>query len=92
MKLTYVPGWLVKKGKMDKARRVLERNFKDVEGYAVERELGIIAATIEMQQEFDRQAKSEGPFAMFKGLNGKRFLIGSWPKVCRAVRPSYLLR
>jgi len=71
----------MRKGKIEKAKSVLERKFGDVPGFDVERELGIIAATIEVQQEFDRQAKAEGPLGIFKGLNGKRFIIGSWPKV-----------
>jgi len=72
---------------MDKARKILSSNFKDVPGYDCEPELGVVVATIEMQQEWDRQAKSEGPFAIFQGLNLKRFLIGSWPKLCRFHSP-----
>jgi len=78
-------GWLVSKDKFDQARKVLDFKFKGVPGYDVDRELGIIAATIEKQRQWDREAKAEGPFAMFKGLNGKRFLIGSWPKVLQQV-------
>jgi hydrogenase-4 membrane subunit HyfE len=41
----------------------------------------IIAGTIELQRKWDREAAAEGPFAILQGLNLKRFLIGSWPKV-----------
>ena len=71
---------------MDKARNVLVFKYKDVPEYDIDRELAIIAATIEKQRQWDREAKAEGAFAIFKGLNGKRFLIGSWPKV-RLLRP-----
>jgi hypothetical protein len=74
-------GWLVSKGKVDKARKVLESKYKNVKGYNIDGELAIIAATIEQQRAMAAAGKAEGPFAIFKGLNGKRFLIGSWPKV-----------
>lgn len=66
---------------MDRARKILDSNYKGVPGYDSDRELGIIAATIERQRENDQAARAEGPLAIFKGLNGKRFLIGSFPKV-----------
>ena len=77
---------------MDKARKILEFKFASVAGYDIERELGIIHATIERQREWDRQVKASGPLAIFKGLNGKRFLIGSWPKVSRGVHCTSLHR
>ena len=78
-------GWLVSKGKLDQARKVMNWKFKHVQGYDIERELGIIAATIEKQRVWERQANAGGPFAIFKGLNLKRFLIASWPKVLQQV-------
>ncbi|OCF31052.1 hypothetical protein I317_06846 [Kwoniella heveanensis CBS 569] len=75
------PWWLVSKGKLDKARSTLEKKFAHIPGYDINRELGIIEATIEQQREWDRETKAHGPLAILKGLNGKRFLIGSWPKV-----------
>lgn len=56
--------------------------YKNVEGYDTQAELAIIVATIGKQQEYARENENEGPLAIFKGLDGKRFLIGSWPKVC----------
>ncbi|RSH94199.1 hypothetical protein EHS25_004002 [Saitozyma podzolica] len=73
--------WLVSKGKIERARKTLEYRFGAIPGYDIDGELSIIAVTIEKQRHWDREAKAEGPLAIFKGLNGKRFLIGSWPKV-----------
>ncbi|WVW83082.1 hypothetical protein I302_105100 [Kwoniella bestiolae CBS 10118] len=75
------PWWLVSKGKLDKARNVLVKKFQNIPEYDIDGELAIIAATIERQRQWDREAAAEGSWAIFKGLNGKRFLIGSWPKV-----------
>jgi SP family general alpha glucoside:H+ symporter-like MFS transporter len=69
------------KGRVDKARAVIQNKYKYVKGYNVDGELAIIAATIEQQRAMAAAGKAEGPLAIFKGLNGKRFLIGSWPKV-----------
>jgi len=74
------PWWLVSKGKIDQARRVLAKKNGKVPGYDVDAEVGIVVATLERQREWDREAAAEGPFAMLKGLNGKRFIIGAWPK------------
>jgi SP family general alpha glucoside:H+ symporter-like MFS transporter len=78
-------GWLVSKGKIERARKTLEYRFGAIPGYDIDGELSIIAVTIEKQRHWDREAKAEGPLAIFKGLNGKRFLIGSWPKVGWAI-------
>ena len=69
---------------MQLATKILNRNFSEVQGYDVERELGIISATVEQQRMWDRESGQQGFWAMFKGLNLKRFLIGSWPKVSTA--------
>lgn len=74
-------GWLVSKGRTEKARKVLVNKFKNVEGYNYDGEIAIMASTIETQRLLAIAANAEGPFAMLKGLNLKRFLIGSWPKV-----------
>lgn len=60
---------------------MLENKFKNVEGYNYDSEIAIMASTIETQRLMAIASKAEGPLAMLKGLNGKRFLIGSWPKV-----------
>lgn len=60
---------------------MLEFKYGKVPGYDIERELGIIAASIESQKLWAEASRAEGYFAIFKGLGLKRFLIGSWPKV-----------
>ena len=74
-------GWCVRKGKVDTARNILSRTYKGVPGFDLETEIGILEATVEIQKVYDLQVKQEGPLAIFKGLNLKRFLIGSYPKV-----------
>lgn len=75
------PWWLVSKGRIDKARQILQKKNGSVVGYDLEAELGIIVQTIELQKQEALASKAIGPLAIFKGLNGKRFLIGSYPKV-----------
>lgn len=75
------PWWLVSKGRIEDARKVLQRKNSSVPGYDLDAELGIIVHTIEIQRQEAKIAKLEGPFAMLQGLNLKRFLIGSYPKV-----------
>ena len=69
------------KGRNEQARKVLVQKYQNVPGYDIDHELSIIEATIERQRAWSLEAKAHGPLAIFKGLNGKRFLIGSWPKV-----------
>lgn len=75
------PWWLVSKGKNVQAKKILTMKFSGVPQYDIDTELAIIEATIEDQRAFDKLSKAEGPLAMLKGLNLKRFLIGSFPKV-----------
>lgn len=75
------PWWAVRHNKVDLARKILTFTYKGVDGYNVDRELAILVHTVEVQKQHDAAAKMLGPFAVFKGLNLKRFLIGSWPKV-----------
>lgn len=71
------------KGKLDKAKNVLERKFGGIEGYDVETELAVLVGTVEKQKQYNAEMKLTGRFAIFKGLHLKRFLIASWPKVGR---------
>jgi hypothetical protein len=75
------PWWTARKGKLDRTRKILEYTHRGVRGYNVERELGIILHTIEVQRENDAATRAMGFTAVLRGLNGKRFLIGSYPKV-----------
>ncbi|WOO84104.1 High-affinity glucose transporter HXT2 [Vanrija pseudolonga] len=75
------PWWLVRKNKLERAKKVLQWNYKGVPGFDADHEISIIAATIEQQKRWELEAKSQGPFAILTGLNLKRFLIGCYPKV-----------
>lgn len=75
------PWWLASKGKHDRCRKILTWKFKGVPGADVDKELSIIEETLAEQRRWDEIYKAQGIFAIFKGLNLKRFLIGSWPKV-----------
>lgn len=66
---------------MDRARKVLVQKYKNIDGYDIDHELSILEATIERQRAWSLEANSQGAFAMLRGLNLKRFVIGSWPKV-----------
>jgi SP family general alpha glucoside:H+ symporter-like MFS transporter len=75
------PWWLVSKGRLEDARKILQKKNSSVPGYDLDAELGIIVHTIELQRQEAKLAKLEGPLSMLQGLNLKRFLIGSYPKV-----------
>lgn len=75
------PWWLVRKNKIEKAKKVLTWNYKGVPGFDADHEISIIAATIEQQKRWELESKAQGPFAILTGLNLKRFLIGCYPKV-----------
>jgi SP family general alpha glucoside:H+ symporter-like MFS transporter len=75
------PQWAVRHGKVDLARRILTSSYKGVDKFDVDKELNIMLYTVEVQKQHDSDANLLGPFAIFKGLNGKRFLIGAWPKI-----------
>lgn len=74
------------KDKIELARKVLLLKNKHVPDFDVERELAIMAHSVEEQRRFTQNAKEGGFFAVFKGLNRKRFFIGCWPLVLQLVR------
>lgn len=78
--LPKTPWWLARRGKIDQARKVLDRTYKGVPGNDSDRQMGIILASIEQQRKRNAETDALGPFAMLKGLNLKQFLIGSYPK------------
>lgn len=66
---------------MEGASKVLKWKYGNIPGYSVEEEVAIIAATIEQQRIWRMEQGANGHWGMLKGLNLKRFLIGSYPKV-----------
>ncbi|CZS96291.1 probable maltose permease (MalP) [Rhynchosporium graminicola] len=75
------PWWLVSKGKVDKAAKVLQKYNGHLEGYNVDEMISIMSATIEEERQLAEQNAELGPMAVFQGRNLIRFIIASWPKI-----------
>ncbi|KAL1874023.1 hypothetical protein VTK73DRAFT_577 [Phialemonium thermophilum] len=75
------PWWLVSKGKLNKATKVLRRCNGRVEGYNIQEHISIMDATVEEERLIAIENKQEGPWAVFSGRNLLRFLIAGWPKI-----------
>lgn len=75
------PWWLVSKGRLEKAEKVLLRHNGHIEHYDVNTELGIMVATVEEERRLAIENKNMGLFSVLRGQHGWRLLIASWPKV-----------
>ncbi|WWD09795.1 hypothetical protein V865_007923 [Kwoniella europaea PYCC6329] len=75
------PWWLVSKGKLDKASKVLQRYYGHIEGYNVSDEVAIMTATIEAEKQTAAREGQEGHWAVFQGRNLLRLIIAAWPKI-----------
>ncbi|WWC89683.1 uncharacterized protein L201_004608 [Kwoniella dendrophila CBS 6074] len=75
------PWWLVGKGRLDQASRILNRYHGHIEGYNASEEVGVMTATIEAEKVLAAKENQEGPFAVFQGTNLLRLIIASWPKI-----------
>ncbi|KAF7595497.1 hypothetical protein BBP40_005833 [Aspergillus hancockii] len=75
------PWWLVSKGKLDHASKVLQRYNGQVEGYDVAEQIEIMSATVVEERRIAERDSQEGPWAVFQGRNLIRFLIAGWPKI-----------
>ncbi|KAI1617370.1 general substrate transporter [Exophiala viscosa] len=62
------PWWLVQKGRINQAEKVLATTHKGVPGYDTKHELSIIVATVQHED------------LIFKGTNFWRLFIAFWPK------------
>ncbi|RSH95581.1 hypothetical protein EHS25_000673 [Saitozyma podzolica] len=74
------PWWLVQRGKIDEAEKVLAMTHKGVSGYDVKEELAIIVATIEHERILTASETQNQLFQIFKGVNLWRLFIAFWPK------------
>ncbi|KAK7430478.1 hypothetical protein QQZ08_002997 [Neonectria magnoliae] len=75
------PWWLVSKGKLDKAGKVLNLCNGHIEGYDVQEQIGIMNATVMMERHIAKRDSKEGIWAVFQGRNLVRFIISAWPKI-----------
>ncbi|EMR68330.1 putative sugar transporter protein [Eutypa lata UCREL1] len=73
------PWWLVQRGKYNSAQKVLASTHKNVPGYDVKNELGIIVATVEHELLVTREIKNQLA-QIFQGINAWRLFIAFWPK------------
>ncbi|KAJ1713571.1 hexose transporter [Aspergillus flavus] len=75
------PWWLVSKGKLDKASKMLRRYNGRVEGYDVSEQIEIMSATVVEERRIAERDSQEGMWAVFQGRNFIRFIIAGWPKM-----------
>ncbi|KAB8244826.1 general substrate transporter [Aspergillus flavus] len=75
------PWWLVSKGKLDKASKMLRRYNGRVEGYDVSKQIEIMSATVVEERRIAERDSQEGMWAVFQGRNFIRFIIAGWPKM-----------
>ncbi|KAE8414590.1 hexose transporter [Aspergillus pseudocaelatus] len=75
------PWWLVSKGKLDKASKMLRTYNGRVEGYDVSEQIEIMSATVVEERRIAERDSQEGMWAVFQGRNFIRFVIAGWPKM-----------
>ncbi|KAB8218924.1 general substrate transporter [Aspergillus novoparasiticus] len=75
------PWWLVSKGKIDKASKMLRTYNGRVEGYDVSEQIEIMSATVIEERRIAERDSQEGMWAVFQGRNFIRFVIAGWPKM-----------
>ncbi|KAE8365729.1 hexose transporter [Aspergillus caelatus] len=75
------PWWLVSKGKLDKASKMLRTYNGRVEGYDVSEQIDIMSATVVEERRIAERDSQEGMWAVFQGRNFIRFVIAGWPKM-----------
>lgn len=74
------PWWLVSKGKLDEATKVLQMCNGGVEGYDVQEQIEVMAATVMIERQTAELNSEIGTWAVFRGRNLLRFFISGWPK------------
>ncbi|KAE8372412.1 general substrate transporter [Aspergillus bertholletiae] len=75
------PWWLVSKGKLDKAAKMLRTYNGRVEGYDVAEQIEIMSATVAEERRIAERDSQQGTWAVFQGRNFIRFIIAGWPKI-----------
>ncbi|KAJ5946930.1 hypothetical protein N7454_003769 [Penicillium verhagenii] len=77
------PWWLVSKGKVDRAAKILQTYNGGVEGYDVQEQINVMDATVAEERRVAESNAENGKLAVFKGRNLIRFIIASWPKIAQ---------
>ncbi|GIK07192.1 hypothetical protein Aspvir_002848 [Aspergillus viridinutans] len=75
------PWWLVSKGKIQEAEKVLKTCNGTVPGYNIEDQINVMTSTVAHERIVAERNKEQGMWAIFKGRNMIRFIIAGWPKI-----------
>ncbi|GIJ90475.1 hypothetical protein Asppvi_009430 [Aspergillus pseudoviridinutans] len=75
------PWWLVSKGKMQKAEKVLKTCNGTVPDYNIDDQINVMTSTVVHERIVAERNKEQGMWAIFKGRNMIRFIIAGWPKI-----------
>ncbi|KAI1629082.1 general substrate transporter, partial [Exophiala viscosa] len=73
------PWWLVQKGRINQAEKVLATTHKGVPGYDTKHELSIMVATVQHEDLVMAEDKHQ-LIQIFKGTNFWRLFVAFWPK------------
>ncbi|THX79417.1 general substrate transporter [Aureobasidium pullulans] len=79
--LPETPWYLVSKGKLDQAKKVLMKMHGRKQGYDSQEQVDLMMSTIASERAAAEQNSELGPWAVFQGKNLLRFIIAAWPKI-----------
>ncbi|THY37340.1 general substrate transporter [Aureobasidium pullulans] len=79
--LPETPWYLVSKGKLDQAKKVLTKMHGRKQGYDSQEQVDLMMSTIASERAAAEQNSELGPWAVFQGKNLLRFIIAAWPKI-----------
>ncbi|KAJ5950918.1 uncharacterized protein N7479_009331 [Penicillium vulpinum] len=77
------PWWLVSKGKIENAAKILTRYNGKIDGYNVDEQIQVMSATVAEERILAERNSEVGIWAVFQGRNRIRFFIAAWPKIAQ---------
>ncbi|KAJ5820027.1 hypothetical protein N7474_005618 [Penicillium riverlandense] len=77
------PWWLVSKGKLEQAAKILKRYNGNVKEYSVDEQIEVMTATVAEERLVAERNREEDRWAVFRGRNLIRFIIAGWPKIAQ---------